>query len=116
MIMWFKIFEIYDYSVNGYTDISEIDRYTEKIYLASNTMKINGKTKLKYDRAEEVIDGLWKMDQQFPTMKQVNRIQMGYEYNKPILINQTTNKKNHTVTTTDQLDEEIYFKLISIIF
>ena len=111
-IMWFKLFKEYDYSVNGYSDISEIDRYTEKIYLASDTMKINGKTKVKYDRAEEVIDGLWKMNQKFPTMKQVKRIQMGYEYNKPILINQTINKKNHIVTVTDQLDEEIYFKLI----
>jgi len=111
-IMWFKFFKEYDYSVNGYSDISEIDRYTEKLYLASNTMKVNGKTKVKYDRAEEVIDGLWKMNQKFPTMKQVKRIQMGYEYNKPILINQTINKKNHIVTVTDQLDEEIYFKLI----
>jgi len=89
-IMWFKIFEIYDYSENGYSDISEIERYQEKLYLASNTMKINGSTRVMYHRAEQVIDGLWKMDQKFPTIKQVKRIQMGYEFNKPILINSST--------------------------
>ena len=56
-------------------------------------------------RAKQVIDGLWEMNQKFPTMKQIKRIQMGYEYNKPIIIN-----KNNVVV--DQLDIKIDSKLI----
>ena len=77
-VLWFDSLPIYanDFSLS----------HRIQTYLISNKWLVDGKVKKEYPKAQEIEQGLWGMSQVFPTQKQRQRINAGFEYCRPHLI------------------------------
>ena len=79
-VLWFDNLPLYYKMKND--EVKNI-----KIYLLSDKWVVDGKVKKQYNNAKQIGKNLWEMNCSFPTYKQKQKINDGYVYLKPMLIN-----------------------------
>ncbi len=96
-VLWFDQLPVYadDASVNSI-----------KTYLISNQWMIDGKVHKSYADAKKIGENLWEMNRLFPTQKQLDRIQAGYQYCRPVLISKNISLVSETSSWISKLEFE----------
>ena len=79
-VLWFD-------NLPPYYDNMNVGEYKTNIYLLSDKWIVDGKVQKQYNNAKQVRKNLWGMYCSFPTYKQKQKINNGYAYLRPMLIN-----------------------------
>ena len=75
---------------NNMEDIKK--KKSNQVYMHGNKWIVNDEVRKEYKNSIKVCESLYKLDCYWPSVKQTNRIENGYIYKDPILINFENNK------------------------